>query len=109
MTFSAVIPPFFVLSHNASLFVICEGEKNTNNILKAVEGVDIYEPASVRAFLQNSAFENMIGGILYEGIFEFLQKVDIIGNIVNSLPLIGPMRQAIVKEFKNTMDRTLGG
>lgn len=49
-----------------------------------------------------------MGGILYEGIFEFLKRVDIIGNIVNQLPIIGPIRQTILNEFKSTLDRTLG-
>ena len=43
------------------------------------------------------------GGILYEGIFEFLRKVDIIGNIINRLPIIGPIRVAIMKEFKSSL------
>jgi hypothetical protein len=45
----------------------------------------------------------IVGGILYEGIFEFLRKVDIIGNIINRLPIIGPIRVAIMKEFKASL------
>lgn len=85
------------------------GNQATTELLNAIEKADVYDPATVRAFLQNSAFETMIGGILYEGIFEFIQRVDIIGNIVNGLPIIGPIRQTIMSEFKKNLDRTLGG
>ena len=85
------------------------GTQATTELLNAIEKADVYDPTTVRAFLQNSAFETMIGGILYEGIFEFIQRVDIIGNIVNGLPIIGPIRQTIMSEFKKNLDRTLGG
>ena len=42
------------------------------------------------------------------GIFEFIKQVDIIGNIVNNLPIIGPIRQQIMASFKTELDRTLG-
>jgi|Transcript_9485 hypothetical protein len=85
------------------------GSEAVNSLLAAVEDADVYEPATVRAFLQNPAFETMIGNILYEGIFEFIKRVDIIGNIVNGLPIIGPIRQTIMNEFKKQLDKTLGG
>lgn len=84
------------------------GDENSKKLLNAVESVDVYDPSTIRAFVQTPVFESMLGGILYEGIFEFLQKVDIIGNIINRLPIIGPIRVTIVKEFKNSLDRTVG-
>jgi len=84
------------------------GSSLTTKIIKTVQDIDIYDPVAVRAFLQTPAIELMISGILYEGIFEFLQKVDIIGSIINNLPIIGPIRQTIVKEFKNSLDKLLG-
>jgi hypothetical protein len=85
------------------------GEKTTNILVVRVEAWDIYEPTTVRAFLQNAAFEDMIGGILYEGIFMFIQKVDIIGNIIDKIPLLGPVRKIVMTEFKSSLDKTLGG
>jgi hypothetical protein len=35
-------------------------------------------------------------------------QVDLVGNIVNNLPVIGPIRQQIVASFKKELDRTLG-
>lgn len=49
----------------------------------------MYDPQTVKAFLGSSAVELMIGGILYEAIFEFTKKADVFGGIVNSLPIIG--------------------
>merc|ERR1719229_217876 len=54
------------------------------------------------------AVEQILSDILYEGIFEFIQKADLLGNVVNSLPVIGPIRQTIVAEFKKSLDRVLG-
>ena len=85
------------------------GSQTVSELLENVEKADVYDPTTVRAFLQNPAFETMIGGILYEGIFEFIQRVDIIGNIVNKLPIIGPIRQTIMSEFKKNLDKSLGG
>jgi hypothetical protein len=85
------------------------GKQFVDELLGNIEKTDVYDPTTVRAFLQNPAFEFMIGGILYEGIFEFIQRVDIIGNIVNGLPIIGPIRQTIMSEFKKNLDKTLGG
>ena len=37
------------------------GVSSTNQLLKAVESTDIYDPVTVRAFLQTPVFESMIG------------------------------------------------
>ena len=63
---------------------------------------------ATRAVLRTPAVEGVIGSVLYEGIFQFIQTVDIIGNIVNGLPVIGPIRQQILNAFKKELDRTLG-
>ena len=84
------------------------GENATSRLLENIQKVDIYDPESVQAFLQSQAIEQMIGGILYEGIFEFIQRVDFIGSVVNNIPIIGPIRQQIVSEFKKNLDRILG-
>lgn len=63
---------------------------------------------ATRTFLRTPAVESVIGDVLYEGIFEFIQTVDLIGNIVSNLPVIGPVRQQIVTSFKRDLDRTLG-
>lgn len=84
------------------------GMDTTNKILATIEDYSVYDASTVQAFLRTPAIEKMIGGILYEATFEFIQRFDIIGNIVNSLPIIGPIRQQIMKEFKKSVDKTLG-
>ena len=85
------------------------GPEISTKLLQSVESTDIYDPTTVQSFIKNPVFESMLGAILYEGIFEFLQRVDILGNIVNGLPIIGPIRVAIIKEFKISLDKTIGG
>jgi hypothetical protein len=75
------------------------GDTNTKSLLKQVDSLDLYEPAAVRAFLNTPAFEGMLGGILYEAIFEFLQKVDLLGNIVNGLPVIGKSERRSLLQY----------
>jgi len=85
------------------------GDKAVNGLLQRIESWDIYEPTTVRAFLQNAAFEDMMGGILYEGIFMFIQRVDIVGNIIDKIPVLGPVRKLVITEFKSQLDKTVGG
>mmetsp|Transcript_22051 Transcript_22051/g.38834 ORF Transcript_22051/g.38834 Transcript_22051/m.38834 type:complete len:371 (+) Transcript_22051:72-1184(+) len=83
------------------------GKESSERILKSLEKVDGDE-AAVRAFVKTPAVEGVVGSLLYEGIFEFVNTVDLLGNIVNQLPIIGPVRQQIVKLFKASIDQTLG-
>ena len=85
------------------------GDSAVNSLLQRIESWDIYEPTTVRAFLQNAAFEDMMGGILYEGIFMFIQRVDIVGNIIDKIPVLGPVRKIVITEFKAQLDKTVGG
>lgn len=43
-----------------------------------------------------------------DAIQEFTQRMDIFGNIINTLPIIGPMRKQITQGFQQQLDRTLG-
>ena len=56
--------------------------------------LDVIDERSVRAFLQTPAVESVVGQLLYDAIIEFFDSVDLIGQFVNNLPLLGPMRQA---------------
>lgn len=84
------------------------GTSTAEKAVDFVSGLDLYDQGLVRAFLQSGIVEQMIGEILYEAIFEFLKRADIVGNVVNGLPLIGPIRQQITKELKKTLDLVLG-
>jgi hypothetical protein len=97
-----------ILKRETYTFEDLIGSRQVSKLLSAIDKIDVYEANTVKAFFSNPVFESMLGGILYEGIFEFLQKVDFLGNIVNKLPIIGPIRLAIMQEFKNNLDRTIG-
>lgn len=84
------------------------GEGTTQRLLDAVEDLDGYDPGAVRAFLSSDAINNLFAKILYDGIFEFFQKIDVFGNIISNLPIIGPIRNQIITETKRSLDRSLG-
>ena len=43
-----------------------------------------------------------------DGIYEFFQTIDVFGNLISNLPIIGPIRNQIRDEIKRNLDRTLG-
>ena len=83
------------------------GKNNTNRILSFVDNVSIDETI-VRSILQQPVVESVLSTVLYDAIFEFFQRVDLIGSIINNLPIIGAIRQTIMKEFKRNIDLVLG-
>lgn len=69
-------------------------------LLEALERLEP-DPEAVRAFLRSPAIEEMLGEVLYHGISEFLSKADLVGRIVNRLPVIGPIRKKVMAVFKD--------
>ena len=43
-----------------------------------------------------------------DGIYEFFQTIDVFGNIISNLPVLGPIRNKIRDDLKSQLDRTLG-
>jgi len=84
------------------------GKKSTNRILKSVQNVEGYDPDAVKAFLGSEAVNKLLAQILYDGIYNFFQTIDVFGNIIGSLPIIGPMRNKIRDDAKRNLDRTVG-
>jgi len=84
------------------------GKKNTDRILKSVENIEGYDPDAVRAFLGSEAVNKLLAQVLYDGIYNFFQTIDVFGNIIGQLPIIGPMRNKIRDEAKRSLDRTVG-
>lgn len=83
------------------------GKNNTNRLLSFIDNVNIDE-SIVRSILQQPVVESVLSTVLYDAIFEFFQRADLIGSIINNLPIIGAIRQTIMKEFKRNIDLVLG-
>lgn len=83
------------------------GASTTQRLLASVEA-SRYDPDAVRTFLSSSAVNSLFTVILYDAISEFLVKMDVFGNIVNSLPIIGPVRRQLTQQFKQSLDKSLG-
>ena len=82
------------------------GAEASEKVLKALENVS-GDADATRSFLRTPAVEKVVGSILYEGIFEFIKGVDLLGNIINGLPIIGPIRQQI-DGGEQGLDQSLG-
>jgi hypothetical protein len=79
---------------SSSVCVIQIGER--------IEKVDV-DGDVLKAFMRTKALEGMAGAILYTGILEFMQKADVLGNVVNQLPIIGPVRQQVNVALKDVV------
>lgn len=75
-------------------------------LLDALEALDP-DPEAVRTFLRSPAIEATLGSVLYAGILEFIRKVDLIGNMVNRLPVIGGIRRKVLSAFREEIDTRL--
>jgi len=85
------------------------GEEATERLLRGVQNVDLYsDPKTVNAFLQSDAINDLFAQVLYDGIYEFFQTIDVFGNIISNLPVLGPIRNKIRDDLKSQLDRTLG-
>jgi len=85
------------------------GQEATQRLLRGFQDVDLYsDPKTVNAFLQSDAVNDLFAQTLYDGIYEFFQTIDVFGNIISSLPVLGPIRNKIRDDLKKQLDRTLG-
>ena len=51
------------------------GEQTTERLLRSVQNLNEYDPDAVKAFLGSEAVNTLFARVLYDGIFEFVQKV----------------------------------
>lgn len=97
-----------VLREESRTVKVVLGQKTTERLLKSIESINGYDPDAVKTFLGSDAVNMLFAKVLYDAIFEFLQRVDIFGNIIGNLPILGPIRNQIVIETKKSLDRSLG-
>ena len=89
------------------------GYELTNRILSSIRGDGKNssfgaDRQTVLTFLESDAINSLFSQLLYDAIFEFTLKVDVIGNIISKLPLLGPVRNQVLKESKKNLDKSLG-
>lgn len=90
------------------------GREITDRILSSIRGDasggknGSFDAQTVRTYLESDAVNSLFAQLLYDAIFEFTVKFDILGNALSNLPLLGPMRAQVLKESKRNLDRTLG-
>jgi hypothetical protein len=67
------------------------GPELSDELVQYAREVELDEETA-RILFRNPAAEAMFGDVLYEGINEFLSRVDIIGAILDKIPLIGGIK-----------------
>ena len=67
------------------------------------------DPEAVRTFLRSPAVEAMLGEVLYNGISEFLKRADLLGRVVDKLPVLGGIRRRVTAAFKDEVEGRLEG
>lgn len=77
-------------------------------VLDLVEAIEP-DPEAVRAFLRSPAVEQSLGQVLYTGIYEFMRKADLLGKVVDRLPVIGPIRKKVMGVLKDELEPLLEG
>jgi len=83
------------------------GEVTSKRLLDAIEEMDD-DPALVNAVLRSEVVEQLLGKILYEGIFEFVDRADLLGNVFGQLPVLGAIRMQMLKVARAQLDALLG-
>ena len=83
------------------------GDETTDRILRSVGNIDGYDGDAVRSFLSSDAMNKLFSKLLFDGIVEFFDQIDVFGRIISGLPIIGPIRNQIRDEAKKNLDRTV--
>ena len=85
------------------------GDETTTRIIAQLETINLYsDVTSIQTFLESPAVQELFSTVLYDGIYEFFQTMDVVGNIIAKLPVLGPIRNKIRDDIKTNLDRTLG-
>jgi hypothetical protein len=82
------------------------GEELAQDALIMLEQFD--SAPAIRLVMQSDAVEKLLGSVLYEALFAFIKSADILGNMLGSLPLFGPMRDQMIRESKKSLDAVMG-
>jgi hypothetical protein len=82
--------------------------ETVGRLVEAAESADP-DPEAVRTFLRSPAIEAMLGEVLYNGISEFIKRADLIGRVVDKLPVLGGIRRRVTAVFKDEVEGRLEG
>jgi len=63
---------------------------------------------AIGAVVRSRYVRDSVTEVLYEAIFAFLQSADIIGNILATNPILGPVRNLAIQLARDQIDQTAG-
>ncbi|KAJ1439096.1 hypothetical protein B484DRAFT_444242 [Ochromonadaceae sp. CCMP2298] len=84
------------------------GPEISTKVLQVAEKLDIYDHRTVRSFIQTPAFSHVMSGLVYESVFDVVKNVDVMGRVVNRIPIVGDLRRGIGRGIKRGIDNTIG-
>mmetsp|Transcript_9107 Transcript_9107/g.20057 ORF Transcript_9107/g.20057 Transcript_9107/m.20057 type:complete len:341 (-) Transcript_9107:34-1056(-) len=84
------------------------GPELSEKVLRVAEKLDIYDHRTVRSFIQTPAFSHVMSGLVYESVFDVVKNVDVMGRVVNRIPIVGDLRRGIGRGIKRGIDNTIG-
>jgi len=83
------------------------GPTTSSQLIDALEDMD-EDPALVNAVLRSEVVERLLGHVLYEGIFEFIERADLLGAVFKQLPLLAAIRMQMLTAARSQLDTLLG-
>ncbi|MBI2571979.1 MAG: hypothetical protein HYV63_33630 [Candidatus Schekmanbacteria bacterium] len=79
------------------------GQAAAERLLKTAAELEP-DPEMVRASLRTKAVQEMLGSVVYDGIREFMRRVDLIGPIIDKLPIIGGIRRMVLSTIQTELE-----
>jgi hypothetical protein len=80
------------------------GEERSARLVSLAERLEP-PPEAVRAVFRQGATEKLLGEVLYEGIMGFLKRADLLGPVVDKLPILGGLRRRLLASLKEEFER----
>jgi len=78
---------------------------------RVLDAAAAFEPdaEALSAFMRSPAVEETLGDVLYNGITEFLKRVDLLGGFIDKLPVLGGIQRRVRAAFKDEVEGRLEG
>jgi len=84
------------------------GEGNVDRLLGSAKYIQASASPALEGFIMSQYVRERLASIIYEAIFAFLQSVDLLGNVLNNIPILGPVRQLSLAILKTIIDESAG-
>ena len=84
------------------------GEQGRASLSATLARAGAADDVLISALVSSGALADVLGVVLYEALFEFVTRADIVGTALERVPLLGPARRAVVDGVRAAVDANLG-